>query len=551
MINPHTNLPADARLLIVDDHERDLIAMERILRLHGCTHCVLVSDPSQAVEYFMKLQPDLLLLDWHMPDFSGAEVLRALRAQLSEQELPPVLVLTADTCPETRREALREGATDFLSKPVDHLEMLLRIRNLLRLRKLHLQNVAANQRLESQVRERTYQLETALKELRDMQEHFIQQERLHALGSMAAGIAHDFNNALMIIRGYSAMFVEQPELCDETDRVLDCFTIIDTASTHAADIVRRLREFYRPYCKKEEERDLVSLNDLLQEVAHLSRPRWETQTQARGAAVHLRTELQPVPLISASASELREVLLNLIFNAVDAMPDGGEIVLRSGTDGEGRVLFEVEDSGVGMSEHTRRHCLEPFYTTKGDQGTGLGLAIIYGIIRRHNGIVRINSEIGRGTQMTVLLPIAMNEDAVEEPAEIAPASEPIRILLVDDQPGICNVLAQMLHREGHKVASANDGCHALEMFQQDHYDLVITDCAMPIMNGGQLTTALKEIQPTLPVLMLTACMEEIDPAQEPADLVLAKPATLPQLREAINRLMQQAVREECEVVQAA
>ncbi|MES2570140.1 MAG: ATP-binding protein, partial [Verrucomicrobiota bacterium] len=206
------------------------------------------------------------------------------------------------------------------------------------------------------------------------------QERLHAFSEMASGVVHDFNNSLGILFGYSDLLLESNVL-ENRERTIKCIQAIRTASHDAAQVVRRLRHFYRP----RHEDDLFEIADLrilLDQASHLSRPRWKDQALAEGRVISVRLDLQQVPTVACNPSEMREVMINLIFNALDAMPQGGTLTLRTRTDRE-RALFEISDTGIGMNEEVRARCLEPFFTTKGEKGTGLGLAMVFGIIRRH------------------------------------------------------------------------------------------------------------------------------------------------------------------------
>jgi CheY-like chemotaxis protein len=315
---------------------------------------------------------------------------------------------------------------------------------------------------------------------------------------------------------------------------------------------------------------MVDLRELLEEAVQLTVPKWRTQAQARGIFIDVAKELAEVPLIPASAPELREVMMNLIFNAVDAMPRGGRIAVRTGMEGE-LAFFEIEDTGEGMSEEARRHCMEPFYTTKGTGGTGLGLATAHGIVRRHRGYIGIDSDIGQGTRFTVLLPVKAVEKKTEEQEYIArpetsaipaplprrveemktwarPALEPetrpervpphaLRVLVVDDQPDVCRVLRHYLECDSHKVETAANGCEALEKFRDHDFDVVITDRAMPKMNGVQLASAIKGMHPGEPVILLTAFAGKPEKMSPDVDVQLDKPASLHKIRQAIRRVM--------------
>ena len=428
-----------------------------------------------------------------------------------------------------------------MTKPFDPVEVILRINNLLRTRRQHVLLQDQTALLEEAVRERTGELQNTLASLRDTQGRMVQQERLSALGSMTAGIAHDFNNVLSLILGYSEMLrrsLAQPGGAATADVLLG--TVI-TAAQDAARMFGRLREFYRP-ADQGQARKMVDLNLLVEQAAELTRPRWHGQALGQGATIRLRMDLRPgLPTFLADAAELREMLTNLIFNAVDAMPQGGEITLRTRAEG-GEAVLEVSDTGVGMDEETRRRCLEPFFTTKGQKGTGLGLAMVYGTMQRHGGRIDLQSTPGQGTTFIFYLPV---EAKVPEVAAPVPTDvhQSLSILTVDDQPVLCEILAEHLTEDWHTVETAADGREALEMFRAKAaghpYDLVITDKAMPHMNGEQLAAAIKAMVPRTRVILLTGYGATCDGNVLPAniDMVVDKPVTRQALREAVARVM--------------
>src|SRR5690606_33122479 len=279
-------------------------------------------------------------------------------------------------------------------------------------------------------------LQQAYEELRQSQLTILQQERLRALGQMASGIAHDINNAISPVSLYTEALLEhEPGLSERARGYLET---IQQAVQDVAGTVARMREFYR---ERDVQRtlDRVDVNRVITQVVELTRPRWSDQPQRQGIVIELKTELAPdLPEFTGAGNEIRDALTNLIFNAVDAMPHGGVLTLRSravsvpeGTS----VMIEVIDTGVGMDEDTRRRCLEPFYTTKGERGTGLGLAMVYGMVQRHSASLEIDSEPGMGTTMRLIF--TATGPATEATVRIGtlPAPpRPLRILLVDDDP---------------------------------------------------------------------------------------------------------------------
>jgi len=256
----------------------------------------------------------------------------------------------------------------------------MRIRHVVRTRYLHNTLSEQNVALEEIVTARTGELEKALAELKDSQRTVLQQERFRAFGEMASGIVHDFNNALMTVTGYSELLLEHPAALDDRDQVKDYLGAINTAGHDASHIVARLRDFYRP----REEGEIfgpVDVNKVIDQVVKLTQPKWRTLAQNLGKNIDVTTEFEKSPPILGNETDLREVITNLIFNAVDAMPKGGRITIRTRAD-KRHVQLEVADSGTGMTAEVKQRCLEPFFTTKGDGGTGLGLSMVFGIVAR-------------------------------------------------------------------------------------------------------------------------------------------------------------------------
>src|SRR6188768_1738732 len=382
-------------------------------------------------------------------------------------------------------------------------------------------------------------LQGAYDDLRDTQAAIMQQERLRALGQMASGIAHDINNAISPVSLYTEALLEREEALSNTGR--GQLQIIQRAVGDVAQTVARMREFYRP---REPQKLLarVALNELVQQVIALTRVRWHDIPQERGVTIELAKELAtPLPAVLGAESEIRDALTNLVFNAVDAMPNGGKLTMRTRADA-GQVHVDVIDTGTGMDEDSRRRCLEPFFTTKGERGTGLGLAMVYGMVQRHSGDIAIDSEPGRGTRVSLSFAAA----AAAAPALVAvPMAVPagLRILLVDDDPVLLKSLSDALETDGHTVMTANGGRDGIDTFRQAHeggkaYSVVVTDLGMPYIDGRQVANAVKAMSPGSPVILLTGWGQRLQAEGDlPAhvDLVLAKPPRLRELREALAR----------------
>jgi signal transduction histidine kinase len=518
------------RILVVDDEPMNLVLLSEIIEEAGFTTVQTTTDPREVSTLLTEYRPDLLLLDLMMPHLDGFAVMEQLRGTLPADAFLPVLVLTADANPGTKRRALAAGATDFLTKPFDQNEVILRIKNLLRTRLLHTQLQAHNAALNDVVAERTACLEQTLTELKATQRRAIQHERLAALGTMAAGVGHDFRNTLMAVLGYTELLLHSIHTVDR-DVAAKQLRIVYTAAEDSAKIVDRLRQFYRPL-DETETRTEIDLNDLIEQVATLTLPKWKTQPMAAGAPIELVMVPGEIARISGNVAELREVLTNLIFNAVDAMPDGGTLTLRT-YEKNGRVILEVTDTGIGMDEVVRQHCLEPFFTTKGANGTGLGLAMVYGIIQRHSGAVELESQPQVGTTFTLSFPVA-GLVTNQTPETKATIGRPLRVLVVDDEPVLCQLLFEYLKSDWHTVETATSATQALEKFRLGSFDLVITDRLMPEMSGDDLAAAIKAMAPQQPVVMVTGFVNDDELSDSGGNIVLSKPISLLSLRQAIT-----------------
>jgi PAS domain S-box-containing protein len=404
---------------------------------------------------------------------------------------------------------------------------------------------------EAELRESNQQLEAALGELRVAQQQILEQERIAALGQLASGIAHDFNNTLGPILGYSDLLLANPRQLADVEAATEYIRAINTAAQGAAGVVSRLRDFYR----RRHNGDVhgpVRLPDVIAQAISITRPRWKDQAQASGAMIDVRTEVGEVPQIEGNASELRDALVNLILNAVDALPAGGAITLRARLDhnqpDRPTVLLEVADTGAGMTDEVRRRCLEPFFTTKGESGTGLGLSIVHGTLRRHAGTLEIESAVGQGTTMRMRLSVGIGtvDETRSPPEPEPPARRMLRVLVVDDEPMMREVVSRFLALDEHVAEVAGSGREALAKLQSEPpFDLVITDRAMPEMGGDELAAMIKVLAPSMPVLMLTGfadLMGGVDERPVGVDLVIGKPTTLARLRVAVATLTGETAR---------
>jgi signal transduction histidine kinase/CheY-like chemotaxis protein len=398
-------------------------------------------------------------------------------------------------------------------------------------------------------------LQVAYADLQNSQRTVFQQQRLRALGEMASGIAHDINNSISPAALFLELLLERESCISAQGR--DQLAIVERAVSDVARTVTRMQELYRPRTL-DRAFGPIELNRLVEQVLELTRSRWRDIPQERGIVIEVVKSLQAnLPRVRGIESEIRESLTNLVFNAVDAMPEGGLLSLRTRTRRDQRVMapglpprelvvLEVGDSGIGMSEETRRRCLEPFFTTKGDHGSGLGLPMVFSVAERHEAEIEIDSALGSGTVVRLILPAA---GAVLPAAlELAsPRRERLRVLVIDDDPMILETINEALTGDGHWVKVADGGKAGLLAFRSARsrkrpFDLVISDLGMPEVDGRRVAAGIKELSPRTPVVLLTgwghrmASEGELPPH---VDFVLGKPPRLKDLREAIQRFAPQ------------
>jgi signal transduction histidine kinase/CheY-like chemotaxis protein len=322
----------------------------------------------------------------------------------------------------------------------------------------------------------------------------IQVQKAHALSMMVSGIAHNFSNYLETILGQAESLREH---IADPSALLE-LEALQQAALDAAELIRRLREFSRKG-RPSTRWAPIDMNHLVKDVLGL------LSLKDRQPRVELSLELGKIPGVQGNELELKEVLLNLLFNALDAMPFGGSLGITTRTVEEGlhaqrAVEVRVTDTGLGMSEEVRLRAFDPFYTTKEGHGTGLGLSVSYGAVRRHGGTIECESQPGRGSSFIILLPaITALTDAVPEAPPIRP-----RALVVDDNESVVASLVEILSSLGCDVTAAGTGHEALSLFSPGAYDVVFTDLAMPDLSGMQVAKAIRELDRTVPILLVSA-----------------------------------------------
>lgn len=363
-------------------------------------------------------------------------------------------------------------------------------------------------------------------------EHMLKLERLRALGEIASGVAHDFNNVLTSISGFAQLLsitVKEPES-------LEMVKFIEQSAGDAGEIVKRMQTFYKT--QTDHSIEAIDINQLLRDVLALTQPRWKDAADASGFPVEMQTDFSDIPPVRGISSEIREVFMNLIFNALDAMPQGGTLRLTTQKE-DHHVVITVSDTGMGMTPEVRARVFESFFTTKGIKGTGLGLSLTHRIVATHGGEISVDSVPGEGTTFTVKLPAGLEDEGQEQPSEEPAQAHHLHILVVDDDAKVRLVVRSMLQQDGHTVSEASSGLDALGMFRDDHFDVVITDLGMPAMNGRQVARRMHMEDAAIPIIMMTGWSDQLDEDELQQDgiaVLIGKPVKIEALRDAVDRV---------------
>jgi len=376
---------------------------------------------------------------------------------------------------------------------------------------------------------------------RELETQMHQSEKLTALGQVAGGIAHDFNNLLQAILGYSQLMSKNLQNVDVVRRGL---SVIETAAVGGAETVRRIQKFAR--LRPDEPFVSVELNQVVHDSVAITRPRWEERVAKGGVPLRLDLRLTPLPTVMGRPSELNEVITNLILNAIDAMPQGGTLGIYTRPEGDEHVILTVADTGVGMPEHVRKRIFDPFFTTKGEVGTGLGLSVSYSIIQRHGGEMRAESQPGRGTTFTIVLPVGTAEKSPEPADSEALGTRRGRILLVDNELPVMTVLGEMLAEVGHHVLPVGSGAEAVRVFVPGGFDLVMTNLGMTGLTGWDVAERVRASDPHVSVIFITGWGLQAEDRERCRKLgvlnVLFKPVRPNELHQAVQEALAASTR---------
>lgn len=363
-----------------------------------------------------------------------------------------------------------------------------------------------------------------------------QQERLRLLGQIASGVAHDLNNSLTPIVGHLELVGLQARLDEQTKKNIGTAL---TAALDAAHTVKRLQSFYAHF-SDDTTAQKVDLRHLAKDISELSKPKWRDDSMRQGKNILMLLDSKGATQAWCNPSELREVLLNLVINAADAIIGDGTIRIRTATR-DSKAIIEVMDTGAGMTDEQRSRCFEPFYTTKPGAGTGLGLSVCCELVQSNGGSIEIETAPLQGTTVRIVLPMA-NATPAKPTFDADVPLVKWRVLFVDNDPRLHSSVKGMLEALGQEVGVCASGEEALHRFREETFDVVISDLTMPIMTGIDVMRSIRIIRPEVPVVIVTGWVDcailENSFDKEKPNKVLLKPFTIPALRATLAELQQ-------------
>jgi CheY-like chemotaxis protein len=361
-----------------------------------------------------------------------------------------------------------------------------------------------------------------------------------ALGELSFGVAHNVNNTLTGILGRAQLVLRNSNDAAKVEAGLE---LIIKSAEDGAHIIRRIQDFARQRPSREFE--TVAVADLLKDACEMTRPRWESRSEFAPIRFALHADCKAY--VKGDPVELREVLVNMIYNAIDAMPSGGEVRVSTQENRE-RIVIHIIDTGTGMGPDVKQRLFDPFFTTKGKAGTGMGLAVSFGIIRRHEGSIEVDSEPGRGTTFKISLPkvtpaVPDAPNTSPSVASITTSDDKVRVMVVDDETHVREVLIEALEAEGCEVVSAQSGEIALALYDQyeGRFDAVFTDIGMPEMSGWELVTEIRERSQTMPIAIISGWADAISIQTKnavKADWVVAKPFDIDRISKIAQEIAQ-------------
>lgn len=468
---------ADRPTILIAHRQPEELRFYQALTAKNQFNVVTVTNSEDALKWLSLHTPTAALFKTNLQPLSGWDLIDRIRSKTSDQYFP-IAILESETGSAESLATTRTGADDVFSEAIGEDEFNRRIHVFFRLKLLH-----------DRFNE-TYERLTAARA------RLVKAERLSALGQMASGVAHDFNNVLSTILGRTERMLRS----HGREKIGEDLRVIQRAAAEGAKSVRRMQEFSRTISDMDSMP--LSVAEVVEDCIELTRLRWKDEAEKHGIRIKLTNRIDPALLASANPAELREVFIKLFINAIDAMPRGGEIILRStAPDGDERFAIEVEDTGVGMTPSVAKRVFEPFFTTKNEGGTGLGLSIVYGIMTRLGGIIEVESQPERGSVFRLWFPRAAPAEAsaprralAPMPVDLGPSpnSVKLRVLVVEDEASVRDLFVDVLSEEGYTVDEAECGRDAITLLNSKTYDAVLTDLGMPDLPGWDVARAAKE-----------------------------------------------------------
>ncbi|MFH0931098.1 MAG: ATP-binding protein [Candidatus Zixiibacteriota bacterium] len=506
-----SSLQADRSSLLLFDKEKNKLVC---VSAHGKS-----SDKMKGVE----LDPDEGVTGWVMthgePLLLGEELHKEKFKDFTPKE---VKIFSSLSVPmKVKKEIIGVLNVNSMTKGKDFNEVDLKLLS------IFAENAAVaieKGELYLELKEQAEALNKAFEDLKKTQGQLIQSEKMRALGDLAGGIAHDFNNILGIITGKAELLLKKVK----EDELKKDLMLIGQVANDGAEIVRRLQEYTK--IGKGSIFLKVDLNKIIQQVVEITRFKWKNEALAKEIKINIDMDLKKIRSIAGNASELREVFTNLILNAIESLPRGGNIVLKTWMENSD-VFTSVKDDGIGMNEEVKANIFEPFFTLKGAKGTGLGLSIVYGIVSKHQGSITVDSEPGKGTNFILKFPLARIIQKEEKEISIIDF-QPANILVIDDEKNMRDMVLEMLTTQGHSVTLAVDGAQGIEFFKRRDYDLVLTDLTMPDITGWEVSKTIKSINPSVKVALMTGWgvqIEEEEIKLKGVDYLISKPFKVNQL----------------------